>query len=321
MLAEARGGPIIAERRTILFVRQLETFSGGHLKVFDYLGHAASASWLAPRLYLAPSSDEALARSLTPTGVERIARPTKADLYFVAGMDWALLDEGGLDLSEAPVVNLIQHVWHAHEGNPRRQYLARPALRICVSPEVASAITPLANGPVLTIPNGVDVAGLGTDGAPRHRRVFIGGLKNPGEAQACAAALATAGAEVDLCLQPVDRYAYLARIAACQVSVLLPSPLEGFYLPGLEAMALGSVPVVPDCLGARSFCLDGHNCLVPAYRSGDICTAALRLLGDNEVRERMRVNGAATAARHSLARERERALEAFGNALEEAPSR
>ncbi len=305
----------MAERRTILFVRQLETFSGGHLKVFDYLGHAASAPWLEPRLYLAPGSDEALARSLTPRGVERTPRLGKADLYFVAGMDWALFDQAGLDLSEAPVVNLIQHVWHAHEGNPRRQYLRRPAVRICVSPEVAAAIAPLANGPVLTIPNGVGVGERAADGTPRRRRVFIGGLKNPGEAEACAAALAAAGAEVDLCLEPLDRGAYLGRIAACQVSILLPNPLEGFYLPALEAMALGSVPVVPDCVGARSFCLDGVNCLAPAYRTADLCAAALRLLAEDQTRESMRLQGGAMAADHSLQRERERALDAFRRVL------
>ncbi len=304
----------MAQRRTILFVRQLETFSGGHLKVFDYLGHAASAPWLEPRLYLAPGSDEALARSLTPKRVERIPRLGEADLYFVAGMDWALFDQAGLDLSEAPVVNLIQHVWHAHEGNPRREYLRRPALRICVSPEVAAAITPLANGPVLTIPNGIDLRALPPPRREGGRRVFIGGLKNPEEAGICAQALAEAGAEVDLCLQPIARSAYLDRMGACEVSVLLPNPLEGFYLPALEAMALGAVPVVPDCVGARSFCLDGRNCLVPAYRSDAICAAALGLLADHEIRARLRRQGARTATDHSLEQERERALEAFAQA-------
>ena len=307
----------MALRRTVLFVRRLQEFSGGHLKVFDYLGHAASASWLAPRLYLAPGSDEALARSLTPPGVEPAGALAQADLYFVAGLDWALFDEAGLDLSDAPVVNLIQHVWHAHEGNPRRQYLSRPALRICVSPEVAAAIAPLANGPVLTIPNGVDLQRLTNAAATPAPRVFIGGLKNPGEAKACAAALTAAGAEVDLCLQPIARDAYLARMVACQVSVLLPNPLEGFYLPALEAMALGSVPVVPDCVGARSFCLDGVNCRVPAYRTEAICAAAVRLLRDEDARRRLRREGFATAAGHGLQRERDQALEAYRRALSE----
>ncbi len=310
----------MSQQRTVLFVRQLETFSGGHLKVFDYLGHAASAPWLQPRLHLAPGSDEALARSLTPEGVERAGRLEPADLYFVAGMDWALFDAAGLDLRGAPVVNLIQHVWHAHEGNPRRQYLSRPALRICVSPEVAAAIQPLANGPVVTIPNGIDLEALPPARRAAPRRVFIGGLKNPDEAEACARALTAAEVEIDLCLQPIPRRAYLERIAACQVSVLLPSPLEGFYLPALEAMALGSVPVVPDCVGARSFCLDGANCLVPAYRTDAISAAALRLLDGDAIREAMRLAGLDTAARHGLALERERALGAFRQALEAAPA-
>ncbi len=307
----------MAERRSILFVRQLQAFSGGHLKVFDYLGHAASAPWLEPRLYLAPGSDERLARSLTPAGVLAAADLAEADLYFVAGMDWALFDQAGFELTGAPVVNLIQHVWHAHEGNPRRQYLSRPALRICVSPEVAAAIAPLANGPVLTIPNGIDLDGLAAAATTPARRVFVGGLKNPGEGAACAACLTAAGVEVDLCVEPIPRDAYLARMRACQVSVLLPNPLEGFYLPALEAMALGSVPVVPDCVGARSFCLDEVNCRVPPYRTQALCAAAVDLLRDEEAWRGLRLGGSATAARHSLQGEREQALEAYRRALDQ----
>ena len=308
----------MADRHSVLFVRHLLTFSGGHLKVFDYLGHAASAEWLEPRLYLAPGSDEVLAGSLTPAGVARAPALAEADLYFVAGLDWALFDEAGIDLARAPVVNLIQHVWHAHEGNPRRQYLSRPALRICVSPEVAAAIAPLANGPVLTIPNGVDLDRLAAVAATPAPRVFIGGLKNPGEAAACAAALTAAGVEVDLCIEPIAREAYLARMGASQVSVLLPNPLEGFYLPALEAMALGSVPVVPDCVGARSFCLEEVNCRVPTYRTEAICVAAAGLLRDEAALRRLRLAGSATAEGHSLQGEREQALDAYRRALDQS---
>ena len=40
---------------------------------------------------------------------------------------------------------------------------------------------------------------------------------------------------------------------------------EGFYLPALEAMALGSLVICPDCIGNRSFCLPGRNCFRPNY--------------------------------------------------------
>ena len=49
-----------------------------------------------------------------------------------------------------------------------------------------------------------------------------------------------------------------------RVTVLVPNPKEGFYLPAVEAMAAGTLVVCPDCVGNRAFCLDEVNCLRPA---------------------------------------------------------
>ena len=42
-----------------------------------------------------------------------------------------------------PIVNLVQHVWHACPNDPlnRHRFLPHKAIRICVSPQIDKAIT------------------------------------------------------------------------------------------------------------------------------------------------------------------------------------
>ncbi len=142
-------------------------------------------------------------------------------------------------------------------------------------------------------------------------RVFIGGLKNAIAARACAEALRSAGAEADLCDEAIPRGEFLQRMKACEVAILLPDPVEGFFLPALEAMALGSALVVPDCVGARSFCRDGDNCLMPDYEPPAMASAALELLRDQAMRTRLQLEARKTAGQFTLERERAQAVEAF----------
>ena len=81
---------------------------------------------------------------------------------FVAGLDWNFFDTARLTSQRLPVINLIQGLRHAEPDCPLYRYLRRPAIRICVSPEVARAIqsTGEVNGPVFVIPNGIDTASL-----------------------------------------------------------------------------------------------------------------------------------------------------------------
>ena len=38
---------------------------------------------------------------------------------------------------------------------------------------------------------------------------------------------------------------------------------EGFYLPAIEAMAMGHIPIGPACVGNRDYCKNGYNSLIP----------------------------------------------------------
>jgi glycosyltransferase involved in cell wall biosynthesis len=90
--------------------------------------------------------------------------------------------------------------------------------------------------------------------------------------------------------------------------VLLPHPTEGFYLPALEAMAMGVAVVTADCVGNRGFCRDGESCLMPAYEANSFAKAALTLLRDPALREKLAAAGLRRSEAYSIDREREQVI-------------
>jgi hypothetical protein len=48
-------------------------------------------------------------------------------------------------------------------------------------------------------------------------------------------------------------------MAESVVVIPLPTKIEGFFLPGIEAMALADWAVVPDCIASREYSLNKAN--------------------------------------------------------------
>ena len=98
------------------------------------------------------------------------------DVLFLAGVDWRYLNGEWPRCSGQPQDQPhVQGVRHAQRRDMElHRYLSERAIRICVSQEVADAIsaTGRTNGPVLTIPNGIDVAPFESSG-----RRFTGGVR------------------------------------------------------------------------------------------------------------------------------------------------
>jgi hypothetical protein len=279
-------------------------FLGGHLKFFHYAAHVVASKCFSPLLFTTAEHDDVY-EALMPPGMRRVERLTEADAYFVAGLDWLVLDNAGITTAGRPVVNLMQGFAHLTPGDSRRNFLTRPALRICVSAALHKAVqaTGLANGPLAAIENGTDVK---TEHAPKHNpgSVFIAGLKNAPLAREVAEMLAQHGVAARLQTQSLPREAFITCLREAEIAVLLPLAHEGFFLPALEAMALGCAVVIPHCEGTRSFCLPERTALAAEYTAEALVRAVLRLRAEPEFVQRLRGYGLRMAERHSLERER-----------------
>jgi glycosyltransferase involved in cell wall biosynthesis len=251
--------------KTVLFHRDYTRFTGGQLKVWHYYGHVRESLSHEPRIYFTPTSrlDETNPWFQVKPPALAEWRPDDADVLFAAGMDWEAIPK----TSDKPVVNLIQGTRHALPGDPRHVFLSRRAVRICVSEEVADALraTGRVNGPVFTIPNGIDHEMFPKAAAIRDIPLLIGGGKNPDMAGALERSLRERGLHVTTQIEQVNRADFLTLLGRAKVAVLLPFAMEGCYLPALEAMAMGALVVCPDCGGNRTFCLDRDNSFRPDY--------------------------------------------------------
>ena len=242
--------------------------------------------------------------------------PGRRDVLFIEGVDWRFLAESGLENLPNPRINFIQGVQHTYEGSERYRYLTERAVRICVSQEVADAIsaTGRPKGPVLTIPNGIDVAPFepSGEGSPagyenRRRLITIVGYKSPDLARDLSERLDAARIDHLLVMKFLDRSTFLGRLAESRIAVCLPYAEEGFYLPALEAMASGCLLVTLDCIGNRSFCHHEDNCLIAESSPESLFNMTKRVLAMSAPeRGRLHRRARVTVAGHSLEVERQR---------------
>ena len=303
--------------RTVWFHREYQRFTGGHVKHAHYVEHVARHALHRPAITFSSEPSAASLREeqqrLWPFDdhIEPDWQPEPRDILFVAGTDWRYVDARGLDELPNPRINLIQHVRHAHADTELYGYLARRAVRICVSQEVADAIvaTGRTRGPTLAIPNGIDMVPPRADTASSEGRahgVTIVAYKAPALGRELAAALSARGIAHKAVYDFMDRGEFLALLADTRVAVCLPRAEEGFYLPALEAMAAGCIVVTMDCIGNRGFCKPGENCLIgrdaPTLADAVASAAAMARSDRDALRER----AGETVEAHSLDVERAR---------------
>jgi glycosyltransferase involved in cell wall biosynthesis len=291
----------------MLFHRDFRAFTGGHGKVYDWYAHvAAHRAWRAS-IYFTPESRRDGDNPWIGAGIEPAPdwRPQRAHALFLAGADWL----AAANVSPAPpVINLIQSLRHADPAHDLYGYLARPAVRICVSAPVADALraSGRVRGPIEVIEAGIDVAALAAlgDAAPARHAVLVDAVKQPALGAAAAAHLAAHGIAHTLLQSPLPRVDYRRLLAQHAVCVFLPMATEGFYLPALEAMAIGRAVVMPDAVGNRAYLEPGRNALTPNPQPQDLAAAAIDLMHDAVQCELMADAGRITAQRFTLERER-----------------
>jgi glycosyltransferase involved in cell wall biosynthesis len=297
--------------RIVLFHRKYRRLHGGHLKVWHYFNHVLTAPGFDARIQFDAGSSWDSSNPWIKMA-DRVVDPgigVRPDALFVAGRDWQRLDGLGLLDRGIPILNLIQHVRHAADWSIQSAYLGRKAIRLCVSQQVADAVEAAGSrGSTIVIPNGIDVPIVAPD-SPDMRPVelLIAGLKQPALAVRAAERLAAPGRSIAVLTDHVSRDAFLDAMRRARVTLFLPNEEEGFYLPALEGMALGTIVVCPDVVGNRSFCTPGVNAFRPAFRLDDVvhdAETALRLEGP--AAKVLRRGGTETARNHSLDAEREK---------------
>jgi glycosyltransferase involved in cell wall biosynthesis len=98
---------------------------------------------------------------------------------------------------------------------------------------------------------------------------------------------------------------FLEQLKNSELVITLPHEQEGFFLPALEAMAMGCIVICPDCIGNQSFCLDGVNAFRPDYCLDAILQATLQALALPESRKQALLKESLrTVENHSLNKER-----------------
>jgi glycosyltransferase involved in cell wall biosynthesis len=303
--------------RQVLFFRDFKRFTGGDLKVWDYFNHVRSAPGYSARVVFSDDSDwgetnpwRDAKEYVVPAGEE-----PAADILFLSGIDWRQIEYPKRVESPIPIVNLVQHVKHACENDPleRYRFLPHKAIRICVAPEVTRAIerTGSVRGPIFTIPDAIEFEEVARHAAPGERELdlLIVANKQPERGKAVRERLERSDRRIGIVDTRIPRPELLDLIGQAVVTVLMPNPKEGFYLPAVEAMALGTIVVCPDCIGNRSFCLDGTNCFRPPYEEDAIVAAAEDALRRSDDLAAMVESGLRTAREHELADERTAFLE------------
>jgi glycosyltransferase involved in cell wall biosynthesis len=303
--------------KDVLFYRDFTRFTGGHLKLWHYFNHVRSSGTHWPHVWFTERSlwDDTNPWWPMKDEVASSWQHRVPSVLFLEGNDWRRLDEPAREESAIPILNLIQGFRHADPARGPYGFLRHKAVRICVSAEVKEAIlaTDRVNGPVFVIPNGLDLPTL----APRQRGqcdVLVVGFKNQELARQVHDRVRILAADTELLDLQLPRPAFLEALQHARVTVFLPKAREGFYLPALEAMAIGTLVVCPDVVGNRSFCLPGHNCLRPEYGLEEIVRATAAALAlSPERRAAMLANAAQTARAHDMDRERKEFLAILEN--------
>ena len=264
-----------------------------------------------PFIYLEPGGDvsennpwQSLIQYQLPEWI-----PSNADLLFIGGSDWFSLPFPERQNWPKPIINLIQGFRHSIPETPLYDCLSNHAIRVCESQEVANSIlaTGKVNGPVFTIPNGIDysqIKGLCQPDCKKDIDILIVGLKNPKIAIELEALCNKLSIKVVCLLKPIPRIEFIKTMVDSNITVCLPGAPEGFYLPALEGMAVGTFVICPDCIGNRSYCHDMHNCRIPEYSAQKIFeVVANTLIMSTLSRNQILQNAMQTVNKHSIENE------------------
>jgi hypothetical protein len=299
--------------------------AGGVVKLFDYLVHALDLGYVTqvhcphrpkdneplftiPRFRTLPEDSRVRFHDSLSVGVA-----AHSWVVFSWPPHYETIARGmSSDTAHERVIHLVQNTRHANpaftDGYALR-LLSRPMARIMVAEEVMEACAPLLN------PHS-----LSTTIVEGHDWSFFHRTRRPEPHQPIRVAYTTWKSDLGVYVQrsAPDGFAFrsIRRSASwpelrelfhwCDVFLCCPGPEEGFYLPGLEAMAAGAIVITPDVGGNRAYCRFGDNCVLVGLEDVGAYVSALETIAtwSYEQVEEIRKHGYETLQNHTLARER-----------------
>ena len=301
----------MSTRNLIQFAIRCDKPSGGALKVRHYYEHARewsnnTAIYMPPDIELRASNPWFKYRH----DVTRIIDWDKVNIMFISGWGWQRFIPHQYHFHRPfTVVYLVQHPRKLMPIDSRYHDLRKPAIRICYSGALAEMARNLGivNGPVHMIPAGIELKPLiDSKSRPKSIDILIVSLKNQEAGRALESMLVRAQIKAHVLDKLMSRELFLEALAKARIVVCLPNASEGFYLPALEAMAMGALVICPDVFG-NDYCKHNYNCLVPDYQCEEMFNAIQKALAMNAgERNRILLNAEISANQHDLSIERKR---------------
>ena len=326
----------MADARRMYFMTPTFRPVGGVVKIMDYVNHARSLGYEAviacpeqykpglPVFEIPRFSDISPENGIKFTDLEKVS-VAPHELAFLSWPTHYEILEPRLSrwTRHEQVIFIVQNVRWANPAFTNGyavRLLSRPMARIMTNDVVLEAVKPYLNPSSMTV-----VIDLGNDSG-FFAKERSGGFDPPIKV-GYTTWKSDVGDEVASLLAGSPHFEFRAirnPVSWAELRELyhwsdafLATPLveEGFYMPGLEAMAAGAVVISSDAGGNRAYCRFGENCIEVGMDDAQGYVGALeglRAAGAEEI-ERLRRNGYQTVGRHTLARERER----FGEFMEQ----
>ncbi len=245
---------------------------GAHHKTFDFYHHIKTFTDYEPHIFF---DKDSLWDADIPWFHLFESMPTLDDLDFSpdilflnSGKDWIKYTENRSIPDDVPIVSPVNNFRAVKPGHKSFDLLPTKAIRLCPSQELYEATVnhPNTNGKTIYLPNGVGITEEAQNLQSNKKfDLLIVGNKNP----SLAREIFSQAKHLDLVIEVIDGWiskeAFQNKLAQSRISMHLPKMVEEHYIPGVEAMMLDSLVIIPDCVGNRSYSQHMKTCVVAEY--------------------------------------------------------
>ncbi len=265
---------------------------GAHHKTFDFFHHIKSFPGYEPHIFFDKTS---LWNTDIPWFHLFESMPTLDDLDFEpdilflnSGKDWIKYTEHRAIPKNMPIVSPVNNFRAVKPGHKSFDFLPTKAIRLCPSQELYEATVshPSTNGETIYLPNGV---GINSEAlklqADKKFDLLIVGNKNPALANEIFAKVKHFDLHTEVINGWISKEDFQNKLALSRISMHLPKVVEEHYIPGVEAMMLDSLVIIPDCVGNRSYAKHLETCFVTEYSLVGMLHALQQVLEMDEAKK------------------------------------